>query len=394
MLLDQTVAGKSEPCGSWPGFWAAAVAGAYLTFSLAISGFAGAQPRQKPAPAALKLPNTAPLPPSRPERPQTAERSAETPAEELTAPPVPPACLKTLGGLAIVEERPPIAGPNGCGATDAVRLQAVIGVSGERIALEPAADLRCGMAEAVVRWVREDVAPTLRENAAPLKAIGAATSYQCRPRNHVAGALLSEHGLANALDVIAMRLTDGTVLNLTDRTASKPLRERLRDSACEHFTTVLGPGSDGVHEDHIHLDVRQRRGGYRICQWDVLEPAQEVARGTAVPMPIARPPASPVEANAAARPATRPLPAVRRGREAVAHLPLAPRPVQPAVKMVSAPLPPPRPKAKTDADGAVPARTKPENARRADAPKKRSRTSKRRRSGHDPFRDFRSLFRF
>ena len=46
----------------------------------------------------------------------------------------------------------------------------------------------------------------------------------------------------------------------------------LRESACHRFTTVLGPGSDGHHEGHIHLDVAERRHGYRICEWDVREP--------------------------------------------------------------------------------------------------------------------------
>jgi len=40
-------------------------------------------------------------------------------------------------------------------------------------------------------------------------------------------------------------------------------------SACTRFSTVLGPGSDWYHEDHIHLDLTERRGNYRICQWDV-----------------------------------------------------------------------------------------------------------------------------
>jgi hypothetical protein len=35
---------------------------------------------------------------------------------------------------------------------------------------------------------------------------------------------------------------------------------------------VLGPGSDGYHEEHIHLDQAERRNGFRICQWDVREP--------------------------------------------------------------------------------------------------------------------------
>jgi hypothetical protein len=57
--------------------------------------------------------------------------------------------------------------------------------------------------------------------------------------------------------------------------------------------TVLGPGSDGYHEEHVHVDLAERRGGYRICEWDVREPgdapAAVVAGTVSVPLPRARP---------------------------------------------------------------------------------------------------------
>jgi hypothetical protein len=40
---------------------------------------------------------------------------------------------------------------------------------------------------------------------------------------------------------------------------------------------LLGPGSDWYHEDHIHLDLMERRGNYRICQWNVWDPLPQVA---------------------------------------------------------------------------------------------------------------------
>ena len=40
---------------------------------------------------------------------------------------------------------------------------------------------------------------------------------------------------------------------------------------------MLGPSSDWYHEDHIHLDLMERRGNYRICQWDVLDPLPQKA---------------------------------------------------------------------------------------------------------------------
>ena len=78
-----------------------------------------------------------------------------------------------------------------------------------------------------------------------------------------------------------------TAVELTDPHVSKDFRERLRKSTCARFHTVLGPGSDGYHENHVHVDLAERRGGYRMCQWDVREPGEEVA--AAVPLPLPRP---------------------------------------------------------------------------------------------------------
>ena len=36
-------------------------------------------------------------------------------------------------------------------------------------------------------------------------------------------------------------------------------------SACQHFTTVLAPGSNAFHYDHIHVDLMRRSSGRQIC---------------------------------------------------------------------------------------------------------------------------------
>ena len=66
---------------------------------------------------------------------------------------------------------------------------------------------------------------------------------------------------------------------LTDINADKDWRDAIRSSACERFMTVLGPGSDGYHEEHVHLDLEPRRNDYKICEWDVrVPPAPVVAQ--------------------------------------------------------------------------------------------------------------------
>jgi len=149
------------------------------------------------------------------------------------------------------------------------------------------------MAEAIVGWVREEAAPRALDLGSALKAIENFDSFECRGRNRIPGAKLSEHGKANALDIRSLKLASGQVVHLTDPLVAKDVRDRLRTSVCSRFTTVLGPGSDGYHEDHVHVDLAERRGGYCICEWDVREPAApalaSVAETAPVPLPRPRP---------------------------------------------------------------------------------------------------------
>ncbi|MFD2843675.1 extensin family protein [Paracoccus cavernae] len=29
---------------------------------------------------------------------------------------------------------------------------------------------------------------------------------------------------------------------------------------------MLGPGTNAAHDNHLHLDIKARKGGFRICQ--------------------------------------------------------------------------------------------------------------------------------
>ena len=200
----------------------------------------------------------------------------------------PSECRKRLEQIATIVPMPRLIGPGACGVGDAIEIDAVSLPDGGEVALNPAPLLRCEMAEQLAAWVREDAAPGIVKAGGALKRIETYDDFECRGRNRVFGAKLSEHGKGNAVDVRAFALADNRLLMLTDETVSKPLREEIRASACARFTTVLGPGSDGHHENHIHLDLAERHNGYRICQWDVREPPPaDVAE--AVPLPVPRP---------------------------------------------------------------------------------------------------------
>jgi hypothetical protein len=221
--------------------------------------------------------------------PRPRPASAAAPTEEAGVAEAPTACrLRLTAALASAPSLPPITGPGECGAPDVVRLEAVVLPDLSRVAIVPPAVLRCTMAEAIVSWVREEAAPRALDLGSPLQSIANLASFDCRGRNRIVGAKLSEHGKGNALDIRALKLADGQVVELTDPQVPKDFRDGLRQSVCAHFMTVLGPGSDGYHEDHVHVDLAERRNNYRLCEWDVREPAAVAV--DIVPLPRARPP--------------------------------------------------------------------------------------------------------
>jgi hypothetical protein len=206
------------------------------------------------------------------------------------APPAPSACrLALTEEIAIAPSVPAIQGPGACGGDDLVRLEAVVLPNKKRVALTPAGIMRCTMATAVASWIRDDVAPEVAKLGSEITTLDNFDSYECRGRNGVPSAHLSEHGKANAIDVHGFKLADGRLIDLTDRTQPRDFREAVLHSACTRFPTVLGPDSDWHHEDHIHVDLIERRSNYRICQWDVLDPMPKVAPLT----PEVRPDAAP-----------------------------------------------------------------------------------------------------
>jgi hypothetical protein len=272
--------------------------------------FREARPKQRRAGVSASVPLPKPRPAEAPaiddgpadSKPEEAEKPA---AEQAApAPPPPSACrLALTEAIAIAPSIPAVSGPGGCGGDDLVRLEAVVLPDNKRVAIKPAAILRCTMAAAVADWIRTDVAPFAQNLGTSLSDLDNFDSFECRGRNRVAGAKMSEHGRANALDVRALKFADGRSLPLTDRTVAREQREAVLQSACARFTTVLGPGSDWYHEDHIHLDLAERRGGYRICQWNVYDSLPAIAPLLPAERPEEAPPREVAAKPDAAKPA-------------------------------------------------------------------------------------------
>ena len=137
------------------------------------------------------------------------------------------------------------------------------------VALDPDATMRCATARALAEWTVGDVLPAAEALGATVTAIDHGSTYICRRRNNRPTGKLSEHSFGNAVDVMGFRFETREAIRIEPRAPGEPeatFQRAVREASCEHFTTVIGPGTDAAHADHLHLDIKERRGGYRLCQ--------------------------------------------------------------------------------------------------------------------------------
>jgi hypothetical protein len=154
----------------------------------------------------------------------------------------------------------------------------------------------CQLARALNTWLDKTVQPEAHALfGSPVAKLHNASSYACRNRYHDAYQPLSEHALANAIDIPEFVLASGervTVLNNWPQnpfTPPLPLPNPVRvaaigvpvvspisadqrfkfvnylhNDACPTFGTVLGPNANEAHKSHFHFDMKQRRAS--LCQ--------------------------------------------------------------------------------------------------------------------------------
>ena len=179
------------------------------------------------------------------------------------------ACLSELEALgAVFETDAPIEESDrpDCGIRHPVTLSEVL----PGVALTPPAPMRCETALALARWTRDFGEPAAeRLGRGALTEIRQGTVYNCRSRSSDPNTM-SEHAFGNAVDIMSFAFAEGDPVAVEPRerdgTMAEAFQDAVRASACLEFTTVLGPGSDAAHADHLHLDVKSRRGGFRLCQ--------------------------------------------------------------------------------------------------------------------------------
>jgi len=151
------------------------------------------------------------------------------------------------------------------------------------VAVSPPATLACPIVSELDRWIVNTVQPAaLHWFGAPVAEIKQISAYSCRGMNGNPNAKISEHAFGNALDIAAFTLADGRTITVKNGWHGLPEEQGfLRDvqgAACDQFTTVLAPGSNSYHYDHIHVDLMRRRSGYRICNPHAVSGEEVAAR--------------------------------------------------------------------------------------------------------------------
>ncbi len=217
-----------------------------------------------------------PLPPPRPDRPpaqapEPPKREApsdDTAKNKEALPPGPSeadaACLDRLTQLGLRFESRPAVQENSCSVENPVLVSGLP----KGVEVSPASLMRCSFAENLARWTTEVVLPEAERHLqkTPVKVL-IGTSYQCR--NQRSGAKLSEHAFGNGVDVMGFEFAKRESFAINSHPEGSPeaaFQSAVHKEACPIFTTVLGPGADADHGNHLHLDMRARKADYRICQ--------------------------------------------------------------------------------------------------------------------------------
>lgn len=128
----------------------------------------------------------------------------------------------------------------------------------------------CAVAGALEMWMAQGIQPAAKEiYGQKVERVEHLGTYNCRRLYGADEGPWSEHATANAIDIAAFVLEDGSRISLlknwTDADDDAVFLQRARDTACEVFGTVLSPDYNAAHRDHFHLD-QQVRGFGSVCR--------------------------------------------------------------------------------------------------------------------------------
>ena len=183
---------------------------------------------------------------------------------------------KRVRASAYVQPVAELNGPGICGLTRPLRVTAL---QGGAVRFNATVTLDCSIVAELDAWLEQVVQPAAQARfGQPVVQINSMGGYSCRGMNNQVGSRLSEHSFGNAIDIGGFVLADGRTIVIRrdwtrgDEQTQAFLRE-AQGGACDRFTTVLAPGSNAFHYDHIHVDLAQHgsssRGLRRICKPEI-----------------------------------------------------------------------------------------------------------------------------
>ena len=139
------------------------------------------------------------------------------------------------------------------------------------VEVSPPATLACPIVVALDQWIGTAVQPAaMRWFRQPVVEIKQISAYSCRGMNGNPNAHISEHAFGNALDIAEFDLADGHVISVQYGWRGTPEEQGflhdVQSAACDQFSTVLAPGANVYHYNHIHVDLMRRASGRGICE--------------------------------------------------------------------------------------------------------------------------------
>ena len=139
------------------------------------------------------------------------------------------------------------------------------------VEVKPAATLACPIVSMLDQWITAAVQPAaLKWFRQPVVEIKQISAYSCRGMNGNPNAHISEHAFGNALDIAEFTLADGHKITVQYGWHGTPEEQGflhdVQAAACEDFTTVLAPGANVYHYNHIHVDLMRHYNGRHICE--------------------------------------------------------------------------------------------------------------------------------
>jgi hypothetical protein len=213
-------------------------------------------------------------------------------------------CMHVLSGAsAEVEMLEPIK-KGQCGTPAPVRLKSI--GSDPEIVFDPPVDINCQMVAALGKWAKSTLQPKAIERLkSPVVRIVGASGYSCRNVYNLPNGRLSQHALANAIDIGGFGLENGRMVGvlkgwgLTERDIKALAKAKAEAKA----KTNRAKGSDDADKGREVTAVSKEKGktGSAVTQASLTSASQKLLSlknksvVAALPAPVAGEPAKPTK---------------------------------------------------------------------------------------------------